>query len=73
MLILTRYANEDVIITVPPSEKPRTIVVRAVEIDGRRMRLGFTAESEVVINRMEVQEAIDDAANEEEDASDLRW
>lgn len=58
MLFLSREKNESVLITVPPSLAPQVIQVTVIEVRGIKARLGFEAEKEVVIHRMEVQQRI---------------
>jgi carbon storage regulator CsrA len=56
MLSLTRGVGEEVVITVA---KPCQIIVAPLAIRGNTVRLGFDAPPHVVINRFEVQEAMD--------------
>jgi carbon storage regulator CsrA len=51
MLVLQRRLEESVVITVP-GQSPITVTV--VQIDGKKIKLGFTAERSVRIDRMEV-------------------
>ncbi len=55
MLVLDRNVSETVTITVPPSTEPRVItVLYASRKAGGHIRLGFTADRDVVVNRSEV-------------------
>ena len=54
MLVLTRARDEKVVVTVPPSDRPTRLLVEPVDIRASRVRLGFTAPNEVVIDRAEV-------------------
>ena len=56
MLGLTRGVGDEVVITVM---RPCQIVVAPLAIRGNSVRLGFDAPPHVVINRAEVQEAVD--------------
>ena len=51
MLVLTREVGEDVVIG-------EDVVVRVLEVRGRKVRLGFDAPLDIAINRREVFEAI---------------
>lgn len=55
MLVLTRGNHQEVIITLGDEQ----VIVTLVEVRGDKVRLGFTAESAVKINRAEIQERID--------------
>lgn len=59
MLVLSRRAGEDLIITVPPSAEPQRITVCVVKILSDKVRLGCTASREVTVNRGEIQQIID--------------
>lgn len=54
MLVLTRREGEDVLIRVPGLANP--IRVRVVAIRGERIRLAFTADKSITIDREEVDE-----------------
>lgn len=54
MLILSRKANEDIVIG-------GNIVVKVVEVRGDKVRLGIVAPKGVPVHRAEVQEAINKA------------
>jgi carbon storage regulator CsrA len=56
MLSLTRGIGEEVVITVT---EPCRICVAPLAFRGNAVRLGFEAPPSVVINRFEVQEAMD--------------
>lgn len=58
MLVLSRKVGEEIVITVPPSAAPQTIVVRQVEVRNDRGRIGVTAERTVSVHRREVYEDI---------------
>ena len=51
MLVLVRKLMERIIITTPSGER---IAVTPVAIDGKRVRLGFEAAEDVVIDREEI-------------------
>lgn len=51
MLVLSRRINEVIVIETPSGEK---IGVSVLEIRGNAVRLGFTADAEVKINRSEL-------------------
>lgn len=57
MLILTRYPDQSVIITVPPSTTPTR--VKVIVVDGARIRMGIEAPVQVIVNRKEIQDEID--------------
>jgi len=59
MLVLCREFNQSVIVTVPPSTVPRTIEVMVVDIRSGQVRIGIEAERDIIVNREEVQAAID--------------
>ena len=48
MLVFTRYIGEEVVIGTD-------VTVKVLDVDGRRVRLGFTAPADVVIDRREVR------------------
>lgn len=55
MLVLSRETLESIVMTVPPSDRERTIKITVLEIKrGGRTRLGFLTEPEVVVDREEV-------------------
>jgi sRNA-binding carbon storage regulator CsrA len=55
MLVLSRETLESIVVTVPPSDRQRTIKVTVLEVrSGGRARIGFEAGLEVVIDREEV-------------------
>ncbi len=51
MLILSRYRDEVVELTVPPSSEPTNISVMVVDIRGDKIRIGFEAPIQVTIDR----------------------
>ncbi len=51
MLVLSRKRNETVVITVPPMQTTRTIVVSIAEIRGDKVRLGIAADKMISVNR----------------------
>lgn len=53
MLILTFRNGEDAVITLPDGEE---IVVRLIEVDRNRARIGFDAARDIVIDRRMVYE-----------------
>lgn len=53
MLVLSRKVNESIVIS-------GNIIVTVVDIGGSKARLGVTAPNEVTINRLEVQQKIED-------------
>lgn len=55
MLVLSRRADEEIVITVGDVQ----VRVSVVAIRGDKVRLGFTAPSDVTINRAEIQARID--------------
>ena len=59
MLVLSRQRNAEVVLVVPPSEKPTEIVFTLVDIRGDKCRTGWDAPIETTIRRREVQDAID--------------
>lgn len=58
MLVLSRMKDESIFITIPPSDKPREVVMTVVDIRGDKVRLGVDAPLEIGVNRQEVHEAI---------------
>lgn len=56
MLILSRKRNEEIVVTCP---RPCRIVVAVAEINGDKARIGVEAPPDVVINRREVQDAME--------------
>jgi carbon storage regulator len=54
MLVLSRKKDESIIIRCGLEK----IVVKLVEIRGDKVRLGFTADKDVIIHRQEVDDAI---------------
>lgn len=58
MLILSREAGETIVITAPDGTK---IVVMAVEIRRKKMRIGVEAPRTYSVHRAEVQEQINSA------------
>jgi sRNA-binding carbon storage regulator CsrA len=62
MLVTQRLIGQRHVITVPPSDKPTTIVHTVVELRaGGRVRCGWDAPREVIIHREEVQKRADAA------------
>jgi carbon storage regulator len=59
MLVLSRYIDESIVITIPPSDKPTTVTVTQVGIQGTKSRLGFEAPKTVTVHRSEVQDSIE--------------
>lgn len=55
MLVLSRHRDESIWITTPSGER---IKVTVVELRGDKVRLGFDADTSVIIHREEVEEAI---------------
>jgi carbon storage regulator len=53
MLILTRHAEEDIVICIGDG-----IVIKIVEIRGDKVRIGITAPTEIPVHRREIYEAI---------------
>jgi carbon storage regulator CsrA len=51
VLVLSRKNDEDIVIQTPEG---RTIIVKVVQIVGEKVRLGFTADPDVAINRREI-------------------
>ena len=58
MLVLTRKRLESVVVTVPPSTEPQTIVMHVVDIKGDAVRTGWNAHHSVSVHRAEIQRAI---------------
>lgn len=56
MLILTRRVNETLIITIPDG---RRIEVEVLGFKGNQVRVGVSADEDIVIHRGEVQARID--------------
>lgn len=56
MLILTRRVNETLIITIPDG---RRIEVEVLGFKGNQVRVGVSADTDIVIHRGEVQARID--------------
>lgn len=57
MLVLSRKERQEVVITVGP-HRIRLVVVE-VDRGVRRVRLGFDADPEISIHRLEVQDQVD--------------
>ena len=56
MLILTRRVNETLVISIPDG---RRIEVEVLGFKGNQVRVGISADDDIVIHRGEVQERID--------------
>jgi carbon storage regulator len=56
MLVLSRKAQEKIVVTCGDG---RRIIITLIEIRGDKVRLGFEADSEIVIHRLEIQQEID--------------
>jgi sRNA-binding carbon storage regulator CsrA len=54
MLVIRRKQSEEVLITVPPSDKPTTLVLKAVECNQRTTLFGFDGPRSVLILRKEL-------------------
>ncbi len=63
MLIISRYIDQETVITVPPSTTPTIIVHKIVDIRGDKVRCGWTAPKHVRINRLEVEQVISSGAS----------
>lgn len=59
MLALSRKHGEDIIIIAPPSKEPQRIVVRLLDTQYHRAKIGVSAPPDVIVNRAEVQGRID--------------
>ena len=69
-LILSRKRSENVVLVVPPSNKPTRIVVGVDEIRENKVRIGFNAPCDVTIHRAEVQAEI---AGQEREREQETW
>lgn len=70
MLVLTRCSGE----TVDISVGGRTIEVKIIQVKGGQVRLGFEADKDVIINRREITEKIEDCKAKAEKAETKdRW
>ena len=58
MLVLSRFLNEEIVITVQNCPQIRVTVVdiRKDPVNGTKVRLGFTAPKDVVIDRKEIDD-----------------
>ena len=65
-LVLSRKRSENVVLVVPPSNKPTRIVVGVDDIRPNGVRLGFNAPCDVAVHRAEVQAEIDGQERERE-------
>lgn len=54
MLVLSRKLHEKIVLDVPPSAVSRRILVSVAEIDRGKVRLGFEADREVKVMRLEL-------------------
>ena len=54
MLLLSRKKDEQIILTVPPSNETRRIVVSVVELQRGQVRLGVKAPKSVIVDRAEI-------------------
>jgi carbon storage regulator CsrA len=54
MLVLSRKQLEKIVIDVPPSDRPRRIVVSVVVIERGKVRLGFEAGRDIRVMRPEL-------------------
>lgn len=54
MLVVSRKQDEDLVMTVPPSQSETTLYVRIVQIKTRQVRVGVEAPKEVRIMRSEL-------------------
>ncbi|TDJ62940.1 MAG: carbon storage regulator [Proteobacteria bacterium] len=66
MLILTRRVNETLVITIPDG---RRIEVEVLGFKGNQVRVGVSADTDIVIHRGEVQARIDAEQTAEQLAS----
>jgi len=66
MLILTRRVNETLVITIPDG---RRIEVEVLGFKGNQVRVGVSADTDIVIHRGEVQARIDAEQTTEQLAS----
>ena len=58
MLALSRKENESLILTIPPSDQERTVIITVVEQKGCRVKLATEAPREIEIHRLEVWDRI---------------
>jgi hypothetical protein len=62
MLVVSRHdaigapspGHSQVILTIPPSDEPRTVIFDVVELRGLKVRIGITADQEINIVRGEL-------------------
>lgn len=57
MLVLSRIPGQEIVIG-------GQMIIKVIEIRGNRVRLGINAPKEVPVNRREVQDKLDQLANE---------
>lgn len=55
MLVISRKKHEKVIVEIPPSDVPRTLVLQVIRCGGAPIRLGFEGPEEIRILRSELQ------------------
>ena len=56
MLVLSRKIEEEFIITIPPSNSTRTMMVKLVEVSRGKAKIGFIAPDSVTILRAELED-----------------
>jgi sRNA-binding carbon storage regulator CsrA len=54
MLVLSRLCGERIVVTVPPSPQPQTVIVCVVDTNRGKARIGFEASRDVCVDREEV-------------------
>lgn len=73
MLVLSRQRDEQIIMIVPPSDKPTIILHTTVDVRGDKVRHGIDAPPGVEVHRMEVYDAIQKETGAETPAEVLAW
>lgn len=59
MLILSRRADEDIVLSIPEGLPAQRVTVTVLSVMGKQVRIGIEADKAIEVHRAEVQQYID--------------